>query len=111
MKAGGDRERGPGREPVLLHHQRGAHEALVDGEVGALGVLDVPLVGDRVAAEDELEAVPLEAVADRAVDAVDRRPGSNRDPVLLVDDLVHLGVVELLHLNLPGPAREGPDPR
>jgi hypothetical protein len=82
-------------ELELLDHRRHRDEALMNGKIGTLRMLDEPLVGVGIAPENELESLPLQAEADGAIQRVDRRPGSDRDPVLLVDDLVHGRVVEL----------------
>ena len=68
----------------------------MNGQVGTLGVLHVPLVRVGIATEHELEAVPLQAEADRPIDDVVGRPRANRDAVLLVDDLVLALEVELV---------------
>ena len=55
---------------------------------GVRRVLGEPVVRIGIAAEDELQPVPLKTVAHRAVDDVDRRPRANRYAVRLVHDLV-----------------------
>ena len=64
--------------------------------VSILGVLDIPLVGVSVAAKHVLKAVPFEAETHRAIETVNRRPGTDRYAVFLVDNLVFLLVVELV---------------
>ena len=51
-------------------------EALVDGDVGALRVLEPPLIGIGVAAVGERQAVPFEDEAHRAIERVDCRDAS-----------------------------------
>ncbi|NIS51159.1 MAG: hypothetical protein GWN94_08625, partial [Phycisphaerae bacterium] len=58
--------------------------------------LDEPLVGVGIGAEDELQAVPFQPVAHGSVDGVDCRERTDHDAVLVVDDLVHTLVVELV---------------
>ena len=72
------------REPQVGGKAIGRVEALVDDEIAAAGLLDEPLVRGAVAAEDEAEAVPVQAVAYGAVEGVDRRRRGDRDPVRLV---------------------------
>ena len=91
-------QRGLGREAHLVDQIGHRDKALVDDEIGVQGVLREPGIGIGVAREDELEAVPLEAVAHRAVDHVDGGPRADDDAVLLVDDLVLALVVELVDL-------------
>jgi hypothetical protein len=69
-------------------------------DIRTLGVLDVPFVGDRVAPVDELESVPLENEADRAIEAVDRRNAADDHAVLVVDHLVYAIEGELVELEL-----------
>ena len=75
-------------------------EGLVDGHIRIQRVLGVPGVGHRVAADDHLQAVPVQRVADRAVTGVDRRPRFDGHAVLLVDDLVLALEVELVDVDL-----------
>jgi hypothetical protein len=64
-------------------------------------VLDVPLVGDRVAPVDELESVPLEDEAHRPIQAVNGRDAADDHAVLFEDHLVHAVEGELVDLQHP----------
>ncbi len=57
---------------VLLDHELRGDEALVYRQVHALGVLEPPLVRQRVAGESEAQSIPLEDETDRLI-KVDRR--------------------------------------
>ena len=81
-------------------------KGLVDHEVRALCVLEEPRVGEGVTPDDDLYPRVLEDEAHRAVARVDRRDGADRDPVLLVHDLVDALVVELLDLDGPRNRRD-----
>jgi hypothetical protein len=53
-----------GRPLVFVNELGDGDKAFVDGNVRVLGVLGVPLVGVGIAAEDKLQAVPLQPVTD-----------------------------------------------
>jgi hypothetical protein len=75
-------------------------------EVSVFGILDEPLVGKAVSAEDELVAVPLQRITYRAVPRVNSRPRANDDAFFLVDDLILSLVIELGDLDLSRFIRE-----
>ena len=111
MDLGTDIERRPRGELLLVHQDLGRCKALVDSEVGTGGVAHPPFVRVRVAAERELETLPLEQEAHRAVQRVDRRDRADGDAVLLVDHFVLGLVVELMDLDLETPYVDVAQPR
>src|ERR1700678_2145040 len=65
----------------------------------------VPLVGNGIAAEDKLEAMPLERVAHGTVERMDRGPTADRHAIFLIDDLVLLAVIELVNFQIASARR------
>jgi hypothetical protein len=58
-------------------------------DIRTLGMLDIPLVADRIAPVDEFETIPFEDEAHRAIEAVDRRDTLDDHAVLVGDHLVY----------------------
>ena len=87
----------------------------MDGQVDVLGIFQKPLVGKGITADDDRHASVFQCIADRPVAGVHRRPGADGDTVLLIDDLVHALILELVGLDgagdradLHGPGHEVP---
>ena len=70
----------------------------MDGNVGTFGLFDIPFIGIGVAAENELQPFPFQAVADRSIQDMVGWPGANSDTIFLVNNLVLLPVVEFMNL-------------
>ncbi len=85
-------------------------EALEDRQIDALGMLYPPLVRKRVADKGQTESIPLEDEAGGLLE-VDGRNRSDRDSVLLKDDVVDLRPVVLVHLEREGPRVDRPRQR
>jgi hypothetical protein len=67
MNLGGHHERALRGELELLDHRWHRDEALVNGKISTFRILDEPLVGVGIAPENEIESLPLQAEADRAI--------------------------------------------
>ena len=56
----------------------GGQECFMNGDIGILGIFDIPGIGFRITADDNLQPVPVKGKADRPVSGMDSRPGFDR---------------------------------
>ena len=78
----------------------------MDGQVGPLSVLHKPFVRESIATKDELQPIPLQAVANGSVDSMHGRERAYGDTILLEHNLVLAGIIKLINLYLAPTGRD-----
>ena len=74
MDTGGDVHRLTQIPAKLFGQSFGGKECFMRRDISTLGKFHVPLVRVAVAADDDIQAIPLEAVTHRAIETVYGRP-------------------------------------